>query len=136
MNAVPPTFTPAAGTSPGDCADRWAAVEQAARVVALLAALEPDDALADSPALAGLIDQAEAWRRERAGQAVADLAAIMEHGLAALLAVNARGADPRPAAEALWHEFLAARDAIRALLPAPREGAERAQRDRSQPVTE
>jgi hypothetical protein len=41
----------------------------------------------------------------------------MEPGLAALLAVNARGADPRPAAEALWREFLAARAAVLALLP-------------------
>ncbi len=37
--------------------------------------------------------------------------------IAALLAVNARGADPRPAAQALWREFVAARAAIVSLLP-------------------
>jgi hypothetical protein len=48
---------------------------------------------------------------------VADLAAVMEPGLAALLSINARGADTRPAARALLHEFNQARAAIIALLP-------------------
>lgn len=57
------------------------------------------------------------WQRLLAENAVADLAAIMEPGMAALLAINARGGDPRPAARALHCEFEAARDAILALAP-------------------
>jgi len=41
----------------------------------------------------------------------------MEPGLAALIAVNARDADPQPAALTLWREFVAARAAIVGLLP-------------------
>ena len=63
------------------------------------------------------IADAEPWRQAQAENGIADLAAIMEPGIAALLAINARGADPRPAAEALWREFRAAREAILALLP-------------------
>ena len=43
----------------------------------------------------------------------------MEPGLEALLTACARGADPRPAARALWNEFLRARDALVALAPPP-----------------
>ena len=42
---------------------------------------------------------------------------MMEPGIAALLGINARGADPRPAALALWREFTAARGAVLSLLP-------------------
>ena len=125
MNALPPSFTAApgsgrtsfapAGASP--TAMRWTALAEAADLVATLAGIEPERTTADVRDFPKLIRDAEAWRRERAEHGVADLAAIMEPGLAALLAVNARGADPRPAATALWREYLAARAAILALLP-------------------
>jgi hypothetical protein len=122
MNAVPPTFTPAgpAELGPGStglAAMQWAALAEAADLVATLAGVEPDSDPAERDGFAALIGGAEAWRRERAEHGVADLAAIMEPGLAALLAINARGADPRPAATALWREFAAARSAILSLLP-------------------
>ena len=125
MNMVPPSFTaaPASGrvsfAQAGASATsmRWAALADAANVVALLAGLEPERTSAEVRNFPALIRDAEAWRRERAENGVADLAAIMEPGLAALLAVNARGADPRPAAMALWREFIAARAAILSLLP-------------------
>jgi hypothetical protein len=120
MNAIPPQFTPAVDAA-GSTALRWAALLEAAALVAALAGREPERAEHDVPAL---ICGAEAWRRDRAEAGVADLAAIMEPGLAALLAVNARGADPQPAALALWREFSAARAAILALLlPDPQAGA-------------
>ncbi len=96
---------------------RWAALGDAAGVVAALAGFEPERTSAEVRNFPALIRDAEAWRRERAENGIADLAAIMEPGLAALLAVNARGADPRPAAMALWREFIAARAAILSLLP-------------------
>ena len=74
----------------------------------------PDRQLRNFPVL---MRDCVAWRRELADNAVADLAAVMEPGLAALLAINARGADPRAAARALWQEFVHARAAILSLLP-------------------
>lgn len=124
MNAIPPTLTPgkpgrtrfgqgAAGAS----SRKWAALQEAANVVASLAGLDqerPGAAIRNFPAL---MREAPAWRRELADQQIDDMAAMMQPGIAALLGVNARGADPRPAALALWREFVSARDAVLALLP-------------------
>ena len=96
---------------------RWSALGDAGTVLATLAGVEPE---APSRALRNfpvLIRDCPQWRRELAENMVADLAAVMEPGIAALLAVNARGADPRPAARALWQEFSAARAAVLSLLP-------------------
>ena len=122
---IPPSFTAAPGsgrvsfTQAGASATsmRWAALADAANVVATLAGLEPERTTSEVRNFPALIRDAEGWRRERAENGIADLAAIMEPGIAALLAVNARGADPRPAAMALWREFIAARAAILSLLP-------------------
>ena len=73
---------------------RWAALSDAANVVALLAGLEPERPTAEVRNFPALIRDAESWRRDLAENGVADLAAVMEPGIAALLAVNARGADP------------------------------------------
>ena len=120
MNAVPPTFMPAPGSARASFAQagasatsmRWAALADAATLVAGLAGIEPERSTPEVRNFPALIRDAETWRRERAENGVADLAAVMEPGIAALLAVNARGADPRPAAIALWREFVAARAAI------------------------
>lgn len=124
MNALPPSFTAAPGARAGFAQGslnatsmRWAALADAAGVVATLAGLEPERTPAEVRSFPALMRDAEAWRRERAENGIADLAAIMEPGIAALLAVNARGADPRPAAIALWREFVNARAAILALMP-------------------
>lgn len=126
MNALPPSFTPAPGgaraaferSSASATSMRWAALADAAGVVAALAGVEPERTGAEVRNFPALIRDAEPWRREHAENGIADLAAVMEPGIAALLAVNARGADPRPAALALWREFTAARAAILSLLPA------------------
>jgi hypothetical protein len=122
MNAVPPSFTAASrGAFPQSSASatsmRWAALADAANVVAVLAGIEPERPSPEMRNFPALIRDAEAWRREQAENGVADLAAVMEPGIAALLAVNARGTDPRPAAMALWREFVAARSAVLSLLP-------------------
>ena len=113
---MPPTFTPAPGSADPGSPARWAALEEAAGVVATLAGVEPGARSSGEDDVPAQLRRADPWRRERAEEGVADLAAIMEPGLAALLAVNARGADPRPAAMALWREFVAARAAIVTLL--------------------
>ena len=96
---------------------RWAALGEAARVVCMLAGVEsekPDNTIRNFPAL---MRDAEPWRRQAAENGCADMAAMMEPGLAALLAINARGSDCQAAARALWLEYVTARKAVVALLP-------------------
>jgi hypothetical protein len=106
------------GEAPIDAAAaKWMALSEAAMVVAALAGQEPLAAMKDFPAA---IRAATPWRREAAVKGIDDLAAIMEPGIGALLAVNARGADAQAPALALWREFCAARGALLALaLPEP-----------------
>ena len=123
MNAVPPSTT-AAGTpafaqsGTSAMSERWTALADAANVVATLAGLEAEGTSAQMRNFPALIRDAEPWRREHAENSIADLAAVMEPGIAALLALHARGTDSRSAAMALWREFTAARGAILSLLPA------------------
>lgn len=122
MTAHTPDLAATSGTNTLTGADaaamRWEALTAAGNVVAQLAAIEVADE-AGQVDLARLIRAAPAWRRELAQSGIADLAAIMEPGMATLLAVNARGADPGPAAEALWKEFRAGRSAVLQLLETP-----------------
>ncbi len=120
MNAIRPgfdlscsqtvPFETGGGESEADaCVKRWATLGEAGKVVAMLAGID-DDA-------AGTFDSDMFWRatpcrRELADKAGADLAAIMEPGIAALLAIHTGGRDCRPAALALWHEFDSARSAL------------------------
>jgi hypothetical protein len=119
MNAVSPSF--AAASAAGGAADtialRWHAVLDAANVVAVLAGHEPEEMTPETAGFPARIALAEEWRRQRAENGIADLAAVLEPGLAALLSINSRGSDPKPAASALWREFVAARTAVLALVP-------------------
>jgi hypothetical protein len=128
MNAIPPTMTPPMtpggavrptfGQSPASASSlKWAALQDAANVVATLAGLELERTTAEIRNFPALIREAAAWRRELAERGIEDMAAVMEAGIAALLGVNARGADPRPAALALWREYIEARAAVLSLLP-------------------
>jgi len=124
MNAIPPLMTPGAqsrasfGQSVASAASlKWAALQDAANVVAGLAGLEPERTTPEIRNYPALIRDTAAWRRELAERGIDDMAAVMEPGIAALLGVNARGADPRAAALALWREFTQARGAVLALLP-------------------
>ncbi|MWV26433.1 hypothetical protein GRF63_00810 [Erythrobacter sp. GH3-10] len=96
---------------------RWAALGEAGQVVAMLAGIEPERPSREVRNFSALIRDADQWRRDLADNGCIDLAAVMEPGISALLAINARGADCKPAALALWKEFVAARDAMLALLP-------------------
>lgn len=95
---------------------RWAALDEAGKVVSMLAGVA-DTGSKQARNFPALIRNAETWRRELAANGCADMAAMMEPGISALLAINARGADCRPAAQALWEEFIGARSAVLALLP-------------------
>ncbi|HKX78648.1 MAG TPA: hypothetical protein VJM34_09020 [Novosphingobium sp.] len=96
---------------------KWSALHDAASIVARIAAVETpvtSDRVRHFPAR---IRDTGGWRRHLAEQGIDDLTAILEPGLAALLAVHARGADPQPAALALWQEFVFARNAVLDLAP-------------------
>ena len=122
MNAIPPWFPSlsdeqALRTGEDSASLRWTALEEAGALVAALGGVNPGPGSVENREFATLIRHAEGWRRERAERGVADLAAIMEPGIAALLSIKTRGVDPRPAAQALWHEFAAARAAVLEFLP-------------------
>ena len=96
---------------------KWAALHDAASVVAKLAGLENEPMRAEVRNFPAVMRDTGGWRRNLADQGIADLSAIIEPGLAALLAVHARGSTTAPAALALWREFDAACAALLALTP-------------------
>lgn len=95
---------------------KWSALHDAAAVVGALAGIAGEAMTGAQREFPAAVREVGGRRRERAEQAVEDLAAVMEPGLAALLAVHARGADASAPARALWEEFRTARDAVMALL--------------------
>lgn len=96
---------------------KWSALNDAASVVCTLAGLQPEMRKAEVRNFPAIMRDAGGWRHALAQQGVDDLAAIMEPGLAALLAVSARGGSPAVAAKALWQEFQSARAALLELIP-------------------
>jgi hypothetical protein len=94
---------------------KWSALHDAAATVALLAGIEAQAMTQDVRAFPLSVRDAPPAVRELVENGVADIAAIMEPGLSALIAAHARGASPHAAAMALWDEFLGARDALMAL---------------------
>jgi hypothetical protein len=124
MNMIPPPLIPGAASRPalGEASAsaaslKWAVLHDAASHVAAAAGLEPEPMTARIRGFPVLLGDAVPWRRGLAERAIDDMAAVMEPGIAALLGIEARGADARPAALALWREFSEARDAVLALVP-------------------
>lgn len=116
MNA-PTDFSMRSAAGANSTSMRWAALLEAGKVVCALAGQAAEQPSRQVRAFPVLVRDCPKWQRELAENSVADLAAVMEPGIAALLAINARGADPRPAARALWQEFTSARGAILDMLP-------------------
>ncbi len=104
---------------------KWSALHDAVTVVGTLAGLAPEAMRPEVRNFPAVMRDAGGWRREMAEQGVEDLSAIMEPGLAALLAIHARGVNPSAAALALWQEFHATRAALLALTPPPEPGGAR-----------
>ncbi|WP_114521260.1 hypothetical protein [Altererythrobacter sp. ZODW24] len=102
---------------PSSMSTRWAALNDAGNAVATMAGLIPEATTSQIRNFPAVIRDAGGWRLEMAESGIQDLAAFMEPGLAALLAVNARGQDASAPALALWHEFHAARAALLTLPP-------------------
>lgn len=96
---------------------RWAALQDAGKALALLAGVDFGVNHPLTRHFPALFREADQHRRMIAERSIEDLMAMMEPGLAALLAVSARGADARVPALVLWREYCAAREALLALLP-------------------
>jgi len=96
---------------------RWAALAGAGTVIGMLAGQEPEKPSRQIRDFPASLRDCDGWRRDLAAGGIDDFAAIVEAGLAALLAVNARGMDCHAAAQALWQEYVSARSALLALLP-------------------
>jgi hypothetical protein len=95
---------------------KWTALHDAAAVVAALAGIPQQPLAAELHDFAGAVASAPHYRRELAAQGVEDLTAIMQPGIAALIAVRSRGGDATAPAVALWQEFTASRDALLAMV--------------------
>jgi hypothetical protein len=98
---------------------KWSALHDAVGVVGKLAALAAEPMRPEIRNFPAVMRDAGGWRCKQAKQGIDDLSAIMEPGLAALLAVDARGANPAVPALALWQEFHAARAALLTLVSPP-----------------
>ncbi|MGB7373621.1 hypothetical protein [Pontixanthobacter sp.] len=96
---------------------QWAALQDAGGAVAAMAGLAPEHLSQKVRQFPVLIKDTDRWRQELATNQVADMTAMMQPGLAALLAVNARGQDATAAALTLWREYHAAREAVLLLVP-------------------
>jgi hypothetical protein len=99
-----------------DCGDeigrKWVTLHEAAAVVAALAGLPPEPIGAELRSFPRRLLDAPHFRRELGRQGLEDIAAIMEPGLAALIAVRTAGRDAAAPAMTLWNEFSASRDAL------------------------
>ena len=85
--------------------EQWAAVEDAARVVALLAGQPAPEFDAPAQALIARLARADAGLMQASILALDELVATMRFGLDALLAAHGTSADTRPAANCLWREY-------------------------------
>lgn len=93
-------------------ANQWEAVHDAAAAVGHLAQLgreEPSDKVLALPLRAA---ETGGYTFEAVARGIDDLAAVMQPGLRALLAITAQGKDTTAAALTLWREFHHARAAI------------------------
>lgn len=101
---------------------RWETIHAAANAAAAFAGIVTQPLSPEVHNFPQALRDVGGWRRNLALQGVEDLAAILDPGLAALLAVHDSGTDAAPAALALWQEFVVARDALLALAPPLPEG--------------
>ncbi|WP_370184282.1 hypothetical protein [Alteriqipengyuania sp.] len=85
--------------------EQWSAVEDAARVVAMLAGRDAPLLDAHGEARIGLLARMPETRSQAAVFALQELVATMRVGLDALLGAHGTSSDPQPAAQRLWSEY-------------------------------
>ncbi|HZU64989.1 MAG TPA: hypothetical protein VFF98_14985 [Novosphingobium sp.] len=111
--ALPGTAAPAIALEA-----RWAALRQAALAAVALAGPVAHAQAAGEVEFPPALRTVTGARRGLLEQGLDDLVAVMEAGLTALLEVHARGGNATVPASALWEEFVLARKALLALVPA------------------
>jgi hypothetical protein len=118
---IPPqtAILPADSAAPEALAEALVALHGQAAGLALLARLAPEPVEIGGE-LGAVIARAAPWQRALVSQTVADCAAMLDSGLAALGTLARRGQDPAAPALALWREFHAARAAMVSVLENPR----------------
>ncbi|MGB3740252.1 MAG: hypothetical protein WA948_12990 [Pontixanthobacter sp.] len=108
-------------------AKRWAAIDDAAQAVRIMADAPKPDHCVKHRDFRDLIRNVDEDRRKILVHGIDDLIAIMQPGLAALLTTVARGQDATVAAKSLTHELDRMRGALLTLLPDPEHaGSKRA----------
>ena len=128
MATLPPeTILSPAAPAPGDIAAPEVLVEAMVMLHGQAAALAMLARLAPEPVEIGgefgaIIARAQPWQRMLVAQTVADCAAMLDSGLAALGTLTRRGQDTAAPALVLWREFHAARAAMVAVLEAAERG--------------
>lgn len=124
MATLPPAVIPpqAASLSAGESApevlaEAIVALHGQAAALAMLARLAPEPVEIGGE-LGAIIARAHPWQRALVAQTVADCAAMMDSGLAALGTLTRRGQDTAAPALVLWREFHAARASMVSVLEA------------------
>jgi hypothetical protein len=95
----------------------WAALHEATGIVAAMAGAVDNTRSAQVLAFPAAITATGGWRLRLARQGLDDLNAILSTGITALLCVHRSGGNAAAPAQALWEEFLTARDGLIALCP-------------------
>ena len=115
MATLPPAVIPPepSGLTAGDAApealaEAIVALHGQASALAMLARLAPEPVEIGGE-LGTIIARAHPWQRALVAQTVADCAAMLDTGLAALGTLTRRGQDTSAPALVLWREFHAAR---------------------------
>lgn len=114
---IPPQATafPVDDAAPEVLAEALVALHGQAAGLALLARLAPEPVEIGGE-IGAVIARAAPWQRALVAQTVADCAAMLDCGLAALGTLARRGQDPAAPALVLWREFHAARAAMVSVL--------------------
>ena len=122
MATLPPTVIPPAGDRPAErdsspevLAEALVALHGQAATLAMLARIAPEPVEIGGE-LGAVIARAQPWQRVLVAQTVADCAAMLDTGLAALGTLTRRGQDTAAPALVLWREFHAARASMVSVL--------------------
>ncbi|WP_427966283.1 hypothetical protein [Altererythrobacter sp.] len=101
-----------AGTSLETLAGKWIALHETAQSITRMAALAPEEMSPDLAGFPARMAAASQARLARSIELLDDIEAMLQPGLAALKAIEARGQDTTAPALALWREYYNARKAL------------------------
>ena len=101
-----------ASSSPRTLREKWEALHETAQVIGTMAQLAREDYSGEIAAFPNAVVLAGTAKQELAEQGLEDLDAIIQPGVTALLAIEARGKDVTAPALALWREFYSSRQSM------------------------